>query len=61
MKTTKNNARTHSVLITVALVSITIIELYALSKGVNGTALAAAIGAITAIAGYQFGSLRPPK
>jgi len=51
---TKNAKHTLPVVI-IGVVGIIIIELYALSKGINGIALTLSIGAITALAGGKVG------
>lgn len=36
-----------------AIFSVTVLEVYALSQGINGTYLAGAVGVICALAGYK--------
>ncbi len=42
------------VLIT-AIIAVTLLELYAISKGINGTVLTLVIGAVAALAGAKIG------
>lgn len=43
---------THWIVAPAAILSITVVELFALSRGIDGTALAASVGAIGTVAGY---------
>lgn len=51
-------------IVVLAIVAIAGVEVYALSLGIDGKALVAAVGALSAIAGYQFRKVKhgtPPK
>lgn len=43
-----------AVVAVVAVVAVLGIELFALSRGIDGVALAASVGAVSAIGGYYF-------
>ncbi|GAG00760.1 unnamed protein product [marine sediment metagenome] len=39
----------------IAMVCVTILEVYALSKGINGTGLSVAIAVLAGLGGYAYG------
>lgn len=45
----------------IAIICITILEVVAISYGINGTALAGAIAAIAGLGGYQVAKARTKK
>ena len=45
------------VIVGLAIVSIAVLEVYALSKGINGTGLSISIAAIAGLAGFEAKSL----
>jgi len=48
-------SREQAIIVVAGLFSVTIMEVYALSQGIDGTLLAGAVGAICTIIGYAFG------
>lgn len=45
----------------IAMLSIVLLEVYALSQGINGVVLTAVIGALAGLGGYTIGSARSSR